>query len=80
MLTEGTVRAAHALIPDDDDEDLIEKAKANRKLRLASQKEVETEFKKSGGFAEGEVCPSGRANAARCSACAVHGDLSPRTF
>lgn len=48
-------RAARALIPDDDDEELIEKAKANRKKRLASEKEVETEFKKSGGFAEGEV-------------------------
>jgi len=51
----GTLRAARALIPDDDDEELIEKAKANRKLRLASQKEVEGEFKKSGGFAEGEA-------------------------
>ena len=80
MLTEGTVRAARALIPDDDDEELIEKAKANRKLRLASQKEVETEFKKSGGFAEGEVCPTGGTNAARCSACAVHDNLTPRTL
>ena len=51
----GMLRAARALIPDDDDEELIEKAKANRKLRLASQKEVEGEFKKSGGFAEGEA-------------------------
>ena len=50
-----SARAARALIPDDDDEELIEKAKANRKKRLASEKEIETEFKKSGGFAEGEV-------------------------
>ena len=59
--------AARALIPDDDDEELIEKAKANRKKRLASEKEIETEFKKSGGFAEGEV---GRTLPAQAPPCA----------
>jgi hypothetical protein len=47
--------AARALIPDDDDEELIEKAKANRKTRLASEKVAEKEYAKTGGFADGEV-------------------------
>lgn len=47
--------AARALIPDDDDEELIEKAKANRKSRLAAEKTAEKEYAKSGGFADGEV-------------------------
>lgn len=47
--------AALALIPDDDDEELIEKAKANRKSRLASEKAAEKEYAKSSGFADGEV-------------------------
>ena len=47
--------AARALIPDDDDEELIEKAKANRKSRLASEKVAEKEYAKTGGFADGEV-------------------------
>ncbi|EIE22928.1 hypothetical protein COCSUDRAFT_53704 [Coccomyxa subellipsoidea C-169] len=47
--------SARALIPDDDDEELIEKAKANRKSRLASEKVAEKEYAKTGGFADGEV-------------------------
>ncbi len=47
--------AARALIPDDDDEELIEKAKANRKSRLQTEKAAEKEYAKSGGFADSEV-------------------------
>ena len=47
--------AAKALIPDDDDEELIEKAKANRKTRLQTEKVAEKEYAKSGGFADSEV-------------------------
>lgn len=47
--------AARALIPDDDDEELIEKAKANRKNRLQTEKVAEKEYAKSGGFADSEV-------------------------
>lgn len=47
--------AAMALIPDDDDEELIEKAKANRKSRLQTEKVAEKEYAKSGGFADSEV-------------------------
>jgi hypothetical protein len=43
---------AHALIPDDDDEDMIEKAKANRKKRLAGEKQAEKEFSRSEGFVD----------------------------
>lgn len=44
-----------ALIPDDDDEELIEKAKANRKTRLQTEKVAEKEYAKTGGFADSEV-------------------------
>lgn len=47
--------AAMALIPDDDDEELIEKAKANRKTRLQTEKVAEKEYAKTGGFADSEV-------------------------
>ena len=47
--------AAMALIPDDDDEELIEKAKANRKNRLQTEKVAEKEYAKTGGFADSEV-------------------------
>ena len=47
--------AAKALIPDDDDEELIEKAKANRKTRLETEKVAEKEYAKTGGFADSEV-------------------------
>lgn len=43
---------AHALIPDDDDEDMIEKAKANRKKRLAGERQAEKEFSRSEGFVD----------------------------
>jgi hypothetical protein len=38
---------ALALIPDDDDEDLIEKARANRKNKLASERQTEKAFSRS---------------------------------
>ena len=41
---------ALALIPDDDDENLVEKARANRKNRLADEKEAEKTFAKAEGF------------------------------
>lgn len=43
---------ARALIPDDDDEDMIEKAKANRKKRLAGERQAEKEFSRSEGFVD----------------------------
>jgi hypothetical protein len=38
---------ALALIPDDDDEDLIERARANRKNKLASERQTEKAFSRS---------------------------------
>ena len=51
----SVLHAAMALIPDDDDEELIEKAKANRKTRLQTEKVAEKEYAKTGGFADSEV-------------------------
>lgn len=53
--------AARALIPDDDDEELIEKAKANRKQRLAEQRETAKEFSKVEGFNSAELVSVQRA-------------------
>jgi hypothetical protein len=41
---------ALALIPDDDDEELVERARANRKNRLASERQAEKAFTRSEGF------------------------------
>jgi hypothetical protein len=41
---------AWALIPDEEDEELLEKAKANRQKRLAAQKEVTREFLREDGL------------------------------
>lgn len=40
---------ALALIPDDDDEELVEKARANRKAKLASERATEQAFSRSAG-------------------------------
>lgn len=45
---------ATALIPDDDDEELVEKARANRKSRLANEKATEKAFSRSEGFVNRE--------------------------
>ena len=45
-------RALADLIPDDDDEELVEKARANRKNRLASEKQNEKAFSRSEGFVD----------------------------
>lgn len=42
--------SAWALIPDEEDEELLERAKANRQKRLASQKETTREFLKQEGL------------------------------
>eukprot|EP00951_Prasinocladus_malaysianus_P029123 scaffold267428_cov33-Prasinocladus_malaysianus.AAC.1 len=42
--------ASRALIPDDDDEELVQKAKANRKARLEQDKKDSKEFVKSEGL------------------------------
>lgn len=44
------VPRAWALIPDEEDEELLERAKANRQKRLASQKETTREFLKEEGM------------------------------
>ncbi|KAL4548283.1 hypothetical protein Ndes2526B_g00863 [Nannochloris sp. 'desiccata'] len=46
-------RALADLIPDDDDEELVEKARANRKNRLASEKQTQKAFSRSEGFVDG---------------------------
>lgn len=43
---------ALALIPDDDDEELVEKARANRKSRLASERQAEKVFSRAEGYAD----------------------------
>ena len=52
---------ALALIPDDDDEELIEKARANRKSRLASERATEKAYSRSSGFDKRELIPVQRA-------------------
>jgi hypothetical protein len=42
--------SAWALIPDDDDEDLVKKARANRRSKLAEEKSAEQAFTRSEGF------------------------------
>lgn len=42
-----TASGALALIPDDDDEELVEKARANRAARLASERQTEKAFSRS---------------------------------
>ena len=49
-----TATRAFALIPDDDDEELVEKARANRKSRLASERATEKTFARTEGFVDGE--------------------------
>lgn len=46
---------ALALIPDDDDEELVEKARANRKLKLNSEREAEKAFTRKAGYTSGYV-------------------------
>jgi len=73
---------ATALIPDDDDEELIEKARANRRAKLANEKKTEREFARSEGFSdkalEKNLIPVQRAiNAlARTGAALESGDTS----
>jgi len=42
--------AAQALIPDDDDEELVDLAKSRRKERLATEKTIENKFVKQGDY------------------------------
>jgi hypothetical protein len=46
---------AWALIPDEEDEELLERAKANRQKRLAAQKETTRDFLKSEGLADKQL-------------------------
>ena len=43
---------SYALIPDDDDEEMVERAKANRRKRLAGEKKAEQAFSRSEGFVD----------------------------
>ena len=52
MLSMMQALPALALIPDDDDEEMVEKAKANRKKRLAGEKKAEKAFSRSEGFVD----------------------------
>eukprot|EP01025_Chloroclados_australasicus_P022768 TRINITY_DN2333_c0_g4_i1.p1 TRINITY_DN2333_c0_g4~~TRINITY_DN2333_c0_g4_i1.p1 ORF type:complete len:229 (+),score=37.69 TRINITY_DN2333_c0_g4_i1:99-689(+) len=45
-----SARSALALIPDDDDEELVEKAKANRAKRLAEDKEAQRRYVDTAGL------------------------------
>lgn len=49
------VGQALALIPDDDDEELIEKARANRKAKLAEERATEKTFARTEGLNTGYV-------------------------
>eukprot|EP00889_Picochlorum_renovo_P003240 jgi/Picre1/30270/NNA_005636.t1 len=48
----ATPLPALALIPDDDDEEMVQKAKANRQKRLAGEKKAEKEFSRAEGFVD----------------------------
>ena len=50
-------RAAWALIPDDDDEDLVEKAKARRGEKLKAERGTEKKFVRSEGFSDASLAP-----------------------
>eukprot|EP01023_Acetabularia_acetabulum_P017220 TRINITY_DN1854_c0_g1_i2.p1 TRINITY_DN1854_c0_g1~~TRINITY_DN1854_c0_g1_i2.p1 ORF type:complete len:223 (+),score=30.70 TRINITY_DN1854_c0_g1_i2:98-766(+) len=54
-LIQNVNQKAFALIPDDDDEELIERAKAKRQSRLQEQKEVQREFITSEGLKDKSV-------------------------
>lgn len=51
-LVTSTLPAASALIPanDDEDEELVSKAKANRQKRIVEEKDTEQDFAKSAGY------------------------------
>ena len=51
MVMQGNI-PAKALIPDDDDEEMIEKAKANRRNRLAGERKAEKAFSRTEGFVD----------------------------
>jgi len=46
------VPGAKALIPDDDDEEMVMKARQNRKSKLAGERQAEKEFTRSEGFVD----------------------------
>lgn len=74
-----TALPAVALIPDDDDEELVERARANRKAKLANERATEKAFARSEGFGNrNELVPVQRAvNAlAKTGAALETGDTS----
>ncbi|KAF6260931.1 hypothetical protein COO60DRAFT_1504022 [Scenedesmus sp. NREL 46B-D3] len=54
-LVAAPVPKAWALIPDEEDEELLERAKANRKQRLAAQKETTRDFLREGGIKDKQL-------------------------
>eukprot|EP00882_Tetradesmus_deserticola_P003034 GHRQ01003221.1.p1 GENE.GHRQ01003221.1~~GHRQ01003221.1.p1 ORF type:complete len:217 (+),score=83.40 GHRQ01003221.1:835-1485(+) len=54
-LVAAPVPKAWALIPDEEDEELLERAKAKRKQRLAAQKETTRDFLRDGGIKDKQL-------------------------
>ena len=57
MLNPGSVPAAWALIPDDDDESLVELAKSRRSQKLKAELGTEKAFVRSEGFQDASLAP-----------------------
>ena len=55
---------ALALLPDDDDEELVEKAKAGRKARLAAERETQRAYERAAGYVSRCGCLAGSGAAA----------------
>lgn len=70
--------AALALLPDDDDEDLVIKAKENRKSRLKSEITTQKQFARTEGFKDMSLAPLQKAvtQLARVGAQLSSGDVS----
>lgn len=77
-LTSWLPLAALALLPDDDDEDLVSKAKENRKSRLKSEITTQKQFARTEGFKDTSLAPLQKAvtQLARVGSQLSSGDVS----